>query len=721
MPGLLEFMADMRFRESSDNYQETDNPQHYGAYQFGRAAFRATGYIAVDSNGNEYWTGKDGIGSFEDWTASSQENPEIERIQDKAFLEWVKYLWVEEIRRNNFEPLDGQTLNGVYLTISGIVAGAHLVGGPDFRNRYLDSGGVDIVTDGDGISGTPVTSYITFFEGYDLTDISGVAANIIPFGFVSVLINHHEWDNTFNRRSDSEIDFVQDNPGLNDYPMHLGTGDDSINGFGGNDTVFGASGGNDTMDGGTHTEGIGDTFSYDEATGPISISLIVDQSGIPQASPHFLAQGWGDGTDEFFNFERIVISDFNDLFVADTAIDSIQLQGIKIEAGLGDDTIRSGNGDDVIFGGAGADELFGGGGDDVIIFDFDDTEIVGGEGRDIAVFQGDDGAIDLDATASELEVVIAGNAGDTLHADGSAVVALAGGGGNDAFNLQMTGSSPTIVWGGAGADTLNLNVGPVPSNAEAAGILVVNVAGLTLENFHLFDYLDLGLGPDFDWGQIDVVLLNPDSSDRVLLSSDDMSAQINVNNFGPIVERGIFLEDGGLSYETYGQHQEDSVLMEVAQDFFIEGQVGHYEQDFLAGYNGTVFAPADRIISLRITEYRDSEGETFVQLLGDPETGEHEFQNDPLAQGLGLGGDGWDYEVDRDYDLSSAAFVSDWTTADGSYGSREHYFYMLDTGPISNPSGWFVVGGAFDGNAISGNGAISYTMPGPGPGDALFV
>jgi hypothetical protein len=626
------------------------------------------------------------------------------------------YLW-SKIRAEDTEPLAGQTLNGTELTVSGLVLGSHLIGETAFQNRYIKSGGTDLSVDGNGKT---AADYIEQFGGYDLSDLTGVDPEIIPAGFSAYFVTNHELDNVFDRHSDDNIDLIG-NANTNDYPMHLGTGNDKVNGFGGNDTVFGASGGNDTMDGGTHTESIGDTFSYDEATGPISISLIVDQSGVPQASPHYLAQGWGDGTDEFFNFERIVISDFNDLFVADTAIDSIQLEGIKIEAGLGDDRIWSGSGDDVIFGGAGADQLFSGGGDDVIIFDFDDTEVVGGDGRDIAVFQGDDGAIDLNVTTSELEVVIAGNAGDVLRADGSAVVALAGGGGSDTFNLQVTGGSPTIVWGGAGADTVNLSLGAEPWNAGAAGILVVDVQGLTVENFHLFDYLDLGLGPDFDWGQIDVVLLNPDSSDRVLLSSDDMSAQINVSSSGPIVERGIFLEDGGISYETYGQHQEDSVLMEVAQDFFIEGQVGHYEQTFLEGYAGTVFAPSDRIISFRVTEYKDAEDETYIQLLGDPETGLHGFEDYALAQGLGFGGDGWDYEVDRDYNLSSAAFASAWSTADGSYGSREHFFYLLDTTPISGAAGWFVVGGQVDGSVIDGNGAISYTMPEPGPGDALFV
>lgn len=46
---------------------------------------------------------------------------------------------------------------------------------------------------------------------------------------------------------------------------------------------------------------------------------------------------------------------------------------------------------------------------------------------------------------------------------------------------------------------------------------------------------------------------------------------------------------------------------------------------------------------------------------------------------------------------------------------------MHDTGPISGAAGWFVVGGQFTGDVISGNGAVSYTMPEAGPDDFLFA
>ncbi len=249
--------------------------------------------------------------------------------------------------------------------------------------------------------------------------------------------------------------------------MHMGSGNDSINGFGGNDTVYGASGGDDTINGGTHTDGIGDVLSYIEYTGPVSISMIVDQSGMPQQSPHFLAQGWGNGTDEFFNFERIVLTNFNDLFVAETTVDAIQMQGIKIEARGGDDVIRSGIGDDQIFGGDGTDELYGGAGDDILIFDAADAFVFGGSGRDVGYALTAD-AVTLDLTASEIEVAIGGTGNDTITTgDSTETLMVAGGNGDDPITVSYgAGQGPRIVWGGAGAD-VQMTRGMIPTGYAA--------------------------------------------------------------------------------------------------------------------------------------------------------------------------------------------------------------------------------------------------------------
>jgi Ca2+-binding RTX toxin-like protein len=69
-------------------------------------------------------------------------------------LQWqyVKSAWAYE----------GQVLDGVKLTVSGMLAGAHLVGAGNL-NKYLLSGGVNAPADGNGVG---VKSYITQFAGY---------------------------------------------------------------------------------------------------------------------------------------------------------------------------------------------------------------------------------------------------------------------------------------------------------------------------------------------------------------------------------------------------------------------------------------------------------------------------------------------------------------------------------------------------------------------------
>ena len=62
----------------------------------------------------------------------------------------------------------GKTVNGTHITESGLLAGAHLVG-PGGVKRFLTSNGRDDVKDANG---TPVSSYIKKFAGYDISEIT---------------------------------------------------------------------------------------------------------------------------------------------------------------------------------------------------------------------------------------------------------------------------------------------------------------------------------------------------------------------------------------------------------------------------------------------------------------------------------------------------------------------------------------------------------------------
>ncbi|NEY92259.1 calcium-binding protein [Tabrizicola oligotrophica] len=369
--------------------------------------------------------------------------------------------------------------------------------------------------------------------------------------------------------------------------------------------------------------------------------------------------------------------------------------GIVYVTGGGEDTVTGTSKDDLILDGAGADTYNGRGGFDFISY----TESTEAVHINLGAGTGAGGTAEGDRL-TRIEAVLGTAQGDTLVTNGDQVTVLAGGAGDDLFEIDLSGTSPTIVWGGAGADTIRLQA---DESGQAAGILVVQSSNITEENFHLIDLESLGLGSSFDWSQIDVVVINPDPSDQVQLADALTAHTIAVATMQEPVIRYIQTESGDLVAETYGQLIYDGYEDEL--DFAnvsipLNGEVKNYDQTFLSGYAGQVFAPAQMLDFLTIVEYKDSEGETFVQVLGDPETGEHVYSDISLAQGLGLGGSGWDYEIDRDYNFSSAAFVSQWTTEDGSYGSREHFFYRYLDAPIDGAVGWFVVGGSFDGSAL---------------------
>ena len=60
------------------------------------------------------------------------------------------------------DKFEGQEINGILITESGILAAAHL-GGPGSVRKYFRSG--KIMKDGNGVK---ITSYMKQFSGYDL-------------------------------------------------------------------------------------------------------------------------------------------------------------------------------------------------------------------------------------------------------------------------------------------------------------------------------------------------------------------------------------------------------------------------------------------------------------------------------------------------------------------------------------------------------------------------
>lgn len=383
--------------------------------------------------------------------------------------------------------------------------------------------------------------------------------------------------------------------------------------------------------------------------------------------------------------------------------------GADILYGLGGTDVLSGDaGNDTLLGGNGADVLYGGTGDDTVYFDADDTVIDGGEGSHDILIDEKGADVNISLTDKNFEVYIGGEGEDIVSVSSNITTFLSGGGGNDTFKISSENYSPTVVWGGAGADTIEIGW-----DGET-GILLVDWVGINVDDFQKFDLDMLGLGNQFDWGKIDLVLINPDSEDKVKLIRSGQSDLLQVTELYEPVERWVSSGDTGYN-EVYGQIAYSGFQMQLGDAGRVYGKADLYDQNLVGGYSGKVFAPSWQMESLTLTEYMDGAGDEYVNVLGDPETGEHNYTGVPLAANLGLGGSGWDYEIDREYDLSSAAFVSSWIEE-----TRDHFFYNFGDEPIEDVAGWFVIGGSVSGSSFElgiGGGGVHFTMPEGGTED----
>lgn len=155
-----EFFEALGMRESSGDYTKINKKTRYlGKYQMGEAALVDCEYYRNDKHpfDNNFidalWTGKDGVHSKNDFlnTPQAQENA----VRQYANINWQK------IKKYNLDLYIGETKHGYLLTISGMLAGAHLVGfgglytfvktGEIQRDQFL----------------TEITEYIKKFAGYD--------------------------------------------------------------------------------------------------------------------------------------------------------------------------------------------------------------------------------------------------------------------------------------------------------------------------------------------------------------------------------------------------------------------------------------------------------------------------------------------------------------------------------------------------------------------------
>lgn len=134
---LDNFLSAIGFRESGNRYDITNTFGYMGKYQFGKSTLKGLGYKVSKK---EFLS-----------------NPDL---QEEAMLSLLNHN--KDKLQQYIDVYDGKTINGIYITESGILAAAHL-GGQGSVRRYFRNG--KVFKDG---YGTKITSYMSDFSGYDI-------------------------------------------------------------------------------------------------------------------------------------------------------------------------------------------------------------------------------------------------------------------------------------------------------------------------------------------------------------------------------------------------------------------------------------------------------------------------------------------------------------------------------------------------------------------------
>lgn len=141
---------------------------YLGLFQFGEAALIDLGYyVHWDNNSDKTkkndwtgkWSGKKNIKTLSDFLNSSSKQIEI-------IGEWINLL-CNRLRNRGFNEFYGKIINGIEITESGAIAGAHLVGEGGLGSFFGVSGfkGKYKETDGNNVH---ISKYIQLFNYYDL-------------------------------------------------------------------------------------------------------------------------------------------------------------------------------------------------------------------------------------------------------------------------------------------------------------------------------------------------------------------------------------------------------------------------------------------------------------------------------------------------------------------------------------------------------------------------
>ena len=131
------FLHDIGHRESGNRYNVVNQFGYMGKYQFGKATLRT---LKIKVTKDAFLNSPD--------------------LQEYAMLQ--NLLYNKKRLQKYIDRFEGQEINGILITESGILAAAHL-GGPGSVRKWFRTG--KVAKDGNGVK---ITQYMEQFSGYEL-------------------------------------------------------------------------------------------------------------------------------------------------------------------------------------------------------------------------------------------------------------------------------------------------------------------------------------------------------------------------------------------------------------------------------------------------------------------------------------------------------------------------------------------------------------------------
>ncbi|MBL9052941.1 MAG: hypothetical protein JNN02_04340, partial [Tabrizicola sp.] len=222
------------------------------------------------------------------------------------------------------------------------------------------------------------------------------------------------------------------------------------------------------------------------------------------------------------------------------------------------------------------------------------------------------------------------------------------------------------------------------------------------------------LGAGFDWGEVDLLLLNPDGADRIFIDYGEGAQMAQVSDLQAELVVNVGDSSGDILVPvTTINYRADTTISEPEWQGV---EAGYYQViGYAGGYDGHIFASM-RVVDDELVVFEHKIGETTyitAQEIGWEEIDDEPVVTQALALGIGLFGDGWNGETDTVYDLSAAKGASDWVELGEDEFIQAHYFSSEQEAPTLAGGNWlFLNGGLGEGGSIANGGAISADMAG---------